>query len=395
MQTINEMANSIAHIKNIQLIKDKNSDSQYDKTKMDQSKLNNMNTKTITSPILVTGATGYIASWVIKQLLEQGHSVHATVRDLNKKASFQHLEKIAAHSEGELRLFKANLLDEGSFDEAMQGCEVVIHMASPFLVTNFKDPIKDLVDPALKGTINVLNSVNRTASVKRVVVTSSIASTYGDAIDILKTKDNSFDESHWNTTSSAEHQPYYYSKVAAERKAWQMQQAQNRWKLVCINPSLVIGPSLTPSTQSGSVEVLQQFGNGMTRFGVPQMWNGLVDVRDVAEAHLKAAFEPNAKGRYIINTKSLTLLEMGQALRDYFGNKYPFPTMHAPKFLFKLMGPLIGHSRKYVELNVGYPIYFNAQKSIDELGMQYRDVETSLVEHFQQLIDDGIVKKRG
>lgn len=353
-----------------------------------------MNTKTITTPILVTGATGYIASWVIKQLLEQGHTVHATVRDLNKKTSVQHLEKIAAQSTGQLKFFQANLLEEGSFDLAVQGCEIVIHMASPFLVTNFKDPIKDLIDPAIKGTVNVLNSVNRTESVKRVVLTSSIASTYGDAIDILKTKNNSFDESHWNTTSSAEHQPYYYSKVAAERKAWDMQKAQSRWELVCINPGLVIGPSLTPSTQSGSVEVLQQFGNGMTLMGVPPMWNGLVDVRDVADAHLRAAFQPEANGRYIINAKSLTLLEMGKVLRQHFGNRYPFPRMHAPKTLFKLLGPIFGHSRKYVELNVGYPIYFNAQKSKEELGIEYRDVENSLIEHFQQLIDDGIVKKR-
>lgn len=354
-----------------------------------------MKTNTTTDPILVTGASGYIASWVIKQLLEQGHTVHATVRDLNKQTSFQHLEKIAAQSTGTLQLFKADLLNEGSFDEAMQGCGIVIHMASPFLVTNFKDSIKDLIDPAIKGTANVLNSVNRTESVKRVVVTSSIASTHGDAIDILKTENNSFDESHWNTTSNAEHQPYYYSKVAAERKAWDMQKKQNRWSLVCVNPALVIGPSLTPLTKSGSVEVLQQFGSGVARFGVPKLWSALVDVRDVAEAHLKAAFNEDAEGRYIISAKSLTLLEMGQVLSQHFGFKYPFPKMETPKFLVKAVGPFLGHSRKFVELNVGYPIYFNAQKSIDGLGIQYRDVETSLVEHFQQLIDDGIVKKRG
>ena len=354
-----------------------------------------MDSKTITTPVLVTGATGYIASWVIQKLLEQGHTVHATVRDLNKTASFAHLEKIAQELNANLKFFKANLLDEDSFDEAMQGCEVVIHMASPFLVTNFKDPIADLVDPAVKGTINVLNSVNRTESVKRVVVTSSIASTYGDAVEILKTENNAFDESHWNTTSSPDHQPYYYSKVAAERKAWQMQKAQSRWDLVCVNPALVIGPSLTPMTKSGSVEVLQQFGSGVTRFGVPKLWSALVDVRDVAEAHLTAAFKSDAKGRYIISAKSLTLLEMGQTLAQYFGSKYPFPRMETPKFLVKAVGPFLGHSRKYVELNVGYPIYFNAQKSKDELGIEYREVENSLVEHFQQLIDDGIVKKRG
>lgn len=353
-----------------------------------------MNTKIITKPILVTGATGYIASWVIQNLLEQGHTVHATVRDLNKTASFDHLEKIAADLSANLKLFKANLLDEGSFDEAMQGCEIVIHMASPFLVTNFKDPIAELVDPAVKGTVNVLNSVNRTDTVQRVVVTSSIAATYGDAIDILNTEHNAFDESHWNTTSSAEHQPYYYSKVAAERKAWQMQKAQSRWDLVCVNPALVIGPSLTPMTKSGSVEVLQQFGSGVTRFGVPKLWSALVDVRDVAEAHLKAAFKPEAQGRYIISAKSLSLLEIGHILTQHFGSKYPFPRMETPKFLVKAVGPFLGHSRKYVELNVGYPIYFNAQKSINELGLEYREVENSLVEHFQQLLDDGIVKKR-
>lgn len=354
-----------------------------------------MNTTKETGPILVTGATGYIASWVIKKLLEQGHTVHATVRDLNKKQSFKHLHEIADVTSGDLHLFQANLLDEGSFDAAMNGCGVVIHMASPFLVTNFKDPIKELIDPAIKGTENVLNSVNRIPSVKRVVVTSSIAATYSDAIDILKTENNSFDESHWNNTSSAEHQPYYYSKVAAERKAWEMQASQSRWDLICVNPALVIGPSLTPMTKSGSVEVLQQFGNGMTLLGVPKMWNGLVDVRDVADAHLTAAFSENAKGRYIICAKSLTLLEMGKVLRQHFGFRYPFPHNHAPKTLFKFLGPFVGHSRKYVELNVGYPIYFNAQKSINELGIKYRDVETSLIEHFQQLIDDGIVKKRG
>ncbi len=230
--------------------------------------MTNLNTS---APILVTGATGYIASWVIKNLLEQGHTVHATVRDLNKTLSFQHLTEIAEKGTGNLQLFQANLLEEGAFDVAMQGCEIVLHMASPFVVTNYKDAIRDIIEPAVIGTENVLNSVNRTTSVKRVVVTSSIAATYGDAIDILTTTNNCFDENHWNTSSSLEHQPYSYSKVAAERKAWEMAQAQTRWDLVCINPALVLGPSLTKNTQSGSVEVLLQFANGMTLAGVPAM----------------------------------------------------------------------------------------------------------------------------
>lgn len=348
---------------------------------------------TTTAPILVTGASGYIASWVIQKLLSQGHHVHATVRDLHKTQSFAHLSKIAETAPGKLTLFQANLLAQGSFKAAMQGCEIVLHMASPFVVTNYKDAVKDIIAPAVLGTENVLNSVNETESVKRVVLTSSIAATYGDAIDILNTPNHCFSEEHWNTTSSETHQPYPYSKVAAERKAWEMAEAQDRWQLVSINPALVFGKSLTPNTQSGSVEVLQQFSNGLTLAGVPPMWNGVVDVQDVAEAHVQAAFQANANGRYIISGETLSLLEMGTVLRQHFGWKYPFPRNQLPKTAFKVMGPFVGFSRKFVELNMGYPIYFDSTKSQTELGMQYRNVKDSLVEHFQQLLDDGIIKK--
>lgn len=354
---------------------------------------NTMSQGNMKSPILVTGATGYIASWVISKLLEQGYTVHATVRDLNKKHSFDHLEQIASTNSGTLKLFQANLLQAHSFDDAMQGCEIVIHMASPFVVTNYKDAVKDIIEPAILGTENVLNSVNKTESVKRVVLTSSIASTYGDAIDILNTQNNEFDESHWNTTSSTTHQPYPYSKVMAERKAWQMAEAQNRWTLVSINPALVLGASLTPNTQSGSVEVLEQFANGMTLLGVPPMWNGIVDVRDVADAHILVATNEHASGRYIISGGSLSLLEMGKILLKNFGQKFPFPRNQVPKNLFKLVGPKFGYSKDFIEKNMGYPIYFNANKSKQDLGMTYRPIDISLAEHFQQLLDDGVIKK--
>ncbi len=133
-------------------------------------------------PILVTGATGYIAGWVIVGLLDKGYTVHATVRDPAKTDKIAHLVKHAEQSSGSIKFFKADLLTPHAYDEAMQGCEIVIHMASPFVISNFKDAQKDLVDPALEGTRNVLESANRTESVKRIVLTSSIAATYGDAI---------------------------------------------------------------------------------------------------------------------------------------------------------------------------------------------------------------------
>jgi len=346
------------------------------------------------APILVTGASGYVAGWLVKQLLETGYTVHATVRDPAKKSSVAHLEQIAASSSGTLRLFKADLLDEGAFDEAMVGCELVIHTASPFVITGFTDAYETLVRPALEGTRNVLGSVERTETVKRVVLTSSVAATYGDNCDIHHTATGIFDETDWNTTSSVNHQPYLYSKTVAEKEAWDWQRKQSRWDLVCINPGMVMGPALTTNSISASITTLQEFGNGTLAMGAPRMWNGLVDVRDVAEAHVKAGFTPEANGRYILCGETLSLLEMGAALRAHFGNKYPFPRLPVPKIAFWLVAPFYGYTRAFVWRNMGWRIAFNNERSRKGLGIVYRDVRAAICEHFQQLIDDGLVKKR-
>lgn len=347
------------------------------------------------TPILVTGATGYVAGWIIERLLMQGYIVHATVRDPAKTEKLKHLNQIAEKSSGQIHFFKADLLTPNAFDQAMQGCEIVIHTASPFVISNYKDAVKEIIEPAVNGTINVLDSVNRTTSVKRVIVTSSIAAICGDAIEIEDTPNNEFDESHWNNSSSTTHQPYSYSKVAAERKAWEMAQQQDRWSLVCINPALVMGPSLTASSQSGSIELLEQFANGTMLLGVPAIWMGIVDVRDVADAHVAAAFSAHATGRYIVSGGTLSLLEIGQTLTQRFGYRYPFPHFTVPKRIFSLAAPLFGQSRQFVSKNVGYPIYFNATRSQEDLGIHYRDIRESVSEHFQQLLDDGLIKKRG
>ncbi len=155
------------------------------------------------TPVLVTGGNGYIASWLTKYLLEQGINVRATVRDPSNEKKVGHLKKIAENTRGRLTLFQADLLKEGSFNDAMRGCELVFHTASPFVIRGIKDPQKELVDPAVKGTRNVLEAANRIESVKRVVLTSSVVAIYGDAVDMQQTKNGIFTEEHWNTTSSA------------------------------------------------------------------------------------------------------------------------------------------------------------------------------------------------
>jgi len=345
-------------------------------------------------PVLVTGANGYIASWLVKLLLDDGVDVHATVRNPSDDAKVGHLKRIAAAARGRLTLFKADLLQPGDFDTAMQGCERVFHTASPFVITGIKDAQKQLVDPAVNGTRNVLDAVNRCASVRRVVLTSSVVGIYGDAVDLRQTREGVFTEAQWNTTSSVDHQPYNYSKVAAERAAWDMARAQSRWELLTINPGFVLGPSLTRASDSTSLSTMKQFTDGTLRFGAPALEFGVVDVRDVALAHIKAGYRASASGRHIAVAETITLLEMGRVLARHFGRRYPFPRMQAPKAVVWLVAPLSGLTRRFVSANVGHPLRFDNRYTCRDLDMTFRPVEQTLVDHFQQMIDDGIVADR-
>ena len=346
------------------------------------------------TPILVTGASGYIASWIIQYLLEDGHTVHATVRNPNKTQSVQHLKNIAQNTSGTLHLFAADLLQEGSFDAAMQGCVTVIHTASPFLLDGFKDGYEELVRPALEGTRNVLEAVNRTESVERVVLTSSVVACYGDCVDAKDIPNHMINESYWNESSTVTHNPYNFSKVAAEREAWKIQKKQQRWQLVSLNPGLVFGPSLTQSSQSASIDTLVSMGDGRLRTGVPDLASGMVDVRDLARAHILAAFNPQANGRYLVVAETLKLIDVANILRKNFGDQYPFPRFIVPKFMAWAFGPLMGPiTRDFVSRNIGHPIQFDHSRSI-ELGLQYMSLNQSLKDHFQQLLDDGLVKER-
>ncbi|MCB9195277.1 MAG: aldehyde reductase [Flavobacteriales bacterium] len=346
-----------------------------------------------TKPVLVTGATGYVAGWLVKKLLEEGYTVHAAVRDPEKKEKVQHLEEIAATSPGSIKYFKSDLLKEGSYDEAMEGCELVFHTASPF-VLDVRDPQKDLIDPAVKGTENVLNSANRNASVKRVVVTSSCAAIYSDADECAKYPNGELTEEIWNTTATLDHQAYSLSKTLAEKKAWEMEKAQNRWSLVTINPSFVMGPFLNPkATTSESINLLKQMGDGTYKMGAPKMGIGVIDVRDLAEAHFRAGTYPEVKGRHIISAHNTDFFELGQTLIPKFGDKYPLPKKVAPKWLVWLVGPMMtkGFTRKMASKNIGHVWKANNSKSINDLGMSYRPLKETMEDSFQVLVDNHIV----
>lgn len=347
-----------------------------------------------TSPVLVTGATGYVAGWVVKRLLEEGITVHAAVRNAADAARHQHLDAMAAGLPGTLRYFDADLLAPGSYAPAMAGCGVVFHTASPFSRA-VADPQRDLVDPALLGTQSVLETANATSSVRRVVLTSSCAAIYGDGADVAKAPGGVLTEANWNTSASLLHQPYAYSKTVAEKEAWRIAGAQSRWDLVVVNPSLVMGPGISPFGTSESFNLIRQLGNGRMAVGVPDVGIGVVDVRDLAEAHLRAAYMPDANGRNIISAHNTSLPGIARALLPRFA-AWPVPRRIVPKWLVWLVGPLAdkGTTRRYVARNVGFRWKADHGKSVRELGMTYRPLEVSVQDMFQQMIDSGQLKAR-
>ena len=345
-------------------------------------------------PVMVTGATGYVAGWIIKQLLENGLTVHAAVRNPNDTSKLAHLNAIAHASNGRIVYFKADLLTPGSYGEAMKDCELVFHTASPFIL-DVKHPQQDLIDPALMGTENVLTSANNSNAVKRIVLTSSCAAIYTDAIDCLQVKDGILTEACWNTTASLTYQPYSFSKTLAEKKAWEMAGAQSKWDLVTINPSLVMGPMLNAKgTTSESLHILQQLGDGTMKMGVPAMGIGVVDVRDVANAHYLAGFTPEAAGRYITSAHNTNFLEMAQVLQEKFGATFPLPKKTLPKWLLMLVGPWVNKqlSRQYIRNNVGFDWKADNSKIKHDLRIQFRPLKNTMEDAFQVLVDEGILK---
>jgi nucleoside-diphosphate-sugar epimerase len=336
--------------------------------------------------ILVTGGSGYLASWIVKQLLEEGYEVNTTVRDLDDKPKYSHLSELAELNPGKLKIFEADLTKDGSFNASMEEVSIVIHTASPFKISGIKDSIKELVTPAVQGVQNVFLAAIKTGTVHRIVLTSSAAAIYGDAVDIRHTESGIFTEKHWNTTSSAKHQPYSYSKTLAEKEAWKIIGEHPEMELNVINPGFVLGPSLTMRKDSISINIMEQLISGKFRMGVPKGMHAVVDVRDVAKAHLLAAFSPVSGYRFIAAPQHTTFVEMAAIVKKNFPG-LPVPARSVPTWLFLLVGPLLGYPARFIRRNIGYEIWFDNSQIQEKLGITFRPLEETLVDQVGQLVN--------
>ncbi|MCU4176919.1 NAD-dependent epimerase/dehydratase family protein [Carboxylicivirga sp. N1Y90] len=340
--------------------------------------------------VLVTGGTGYVGAWIVKQLLDKGYTVRLSVRNKNASSKIEPLRQVALTSKGKLELCEANLLEAGSFDHAAEGCSAIMHVASPFTL-RFKDAQKDLIDPAIEGTRNVLNAASKSKTVKKVVLTSSVAAIHGDTIDMQEQGLSEFNEEQFNTSSSLKHQPYSFSKVSAEKEAWKIHDAQSDWKLVVINPSFVMGPSLSETSNSESLSFMKDILSGKFAMGAPDIMFGFVDVRDVATAHLLALENEKAEGRHLLAESTINVLEYIDLIRKNYEGKFKLPTSHSPKIILYALGWLFGLKFNFIKRNVGYTLKLNASKSKEELGLSYTPLETTVVDMVEQMLEKKII----
>jgi dihydroflavonol-4-reductase len=339
-----------------------------------------------TSHVLVTGATGFIASHIVSQLLAAGHRVRGTVRDPGKPEAVAHLRSLSGAGE-RLSLVAADLVASGAFDAHVAGCDVVMHTASPY-VLSVRDPQRDLVDPALQGTLSVLEACQKVPGVRRVVLTSSMAAITDEPDGRVLT------EADWNEKSSLTRNPYYYSKTVAERAAWRFRDERRpAWDLVAINPFLVIGPSMTRAVNTSN-QVFVDLLHGRYPAIMGLAW-GLVDVRDVAAAHLRAMEVPGASGRYLCAAETRTMREVATLLaRNGYGARLPRFSLDSA--LGNQVARLASWFQprgvgQYLRTHLGRVPRFDHGRCERELGLRFRPVETSILDTLADLARWGHV----
>ncbi|CAD6343689.1 unnamed protein product [Miscanthus lutarioriparius] len=270
--------------------------------------------------VCVTGASGFIASWLVKRLLESGYHVLGTVRDPGNDKKVGHLWNLEGAKE-RLQLVRADLLEEGSFDDAVMASEGVFHTASPVITKS--DSKAEMLDSAINGTLNVLRSCKKNPSLRRVVLTSSSAT--------VRIKDEAdlppnvlLDETSWSSIEYCESLQIWYAvaKILAEKAAWEFAK-EHRIDLVTVLPTFVIGPNLSPELSPTASDVLGLFQGETAKFTVYGRM-GYVHIDDVARCHILAYESAGAHGRYICNAAVLGCGDLVALLARRFP-AYPIP----------------------------------------------------------------------
>ena len=342
------------------------------------------------STVLVTGGSGFIGSHCILQLLEAGHTVQTTVRSLDREAEVRAMLKVGGAEPGDrLRFFAADLLKDDGWAAAMKGCEYVLHVASPF-PARVPDDENEIVRPAVEGTLRVLQAA-LDGDVKRVVLTSSFAAIgYGH-----KPQEKPFTEANWTNLKSRDVLPYVKSKTLAEHEAWNfIGRVRGAVELAVVNPVGVFGPVLGPDF-STSVLIVQRLLEGGVP-GCPKSWFGAVDVRDVADLHVRAMTHPEAKGDRFLAVAGdfLAFREIALILKSRMGDwGKRVPTMQIPNWIVRLVARR-DPAAKQILPELGKHKNATSEHAEKVLGWKPRSREDAIVATAESLVELGLVKSR-
>jgi nucleoside-diphosphate-sugar epimerase len=341
------------------------------------------------SVVLVTGGSGFIAGHAILQLLAAGHTVRTTVRDLKREPEVRALFAAngAVAPGAALRFFAADLMRDAGWREAAEGCEFVLHVASPFPPGTPRDE-NELIRPARDGALRVLRAA-RDAGAKRVVQTSSFAAIGYGRGEI----DRPFNERDWTDPDGPGVTSYSKSKTLAEQAAWEfIKREGGGLELATVNPVMVFGPALS-ADYATSILLVKRFLDGSIP-ALPRMEMGVVDVRDVAALHLLAMTAPAAKGERFLATAGdfLSLKEMCGVLRRELGTRARrAPTRELPDWVVRLVG-LADRSVRQLGPELGMHKTATSAKAERMLGWTARPAAEALVSAAESLFRLGVVK---
>ena len=340
------------------------------------------------STILVTGGSGFIGSHSILQLLAAGHEVRTTIRNLKREADVRAmLKEGGAQTRDRLSFFAADLTNDAGWPEAVAGCDYVLHVASPLPERVPKDE-NELIVPAREGTLRVLRA-SRDAGVKRVVLTSSFAAIgYGQ-----KQRNEPFTERNWTDPNCDDILPYAKSKTLAERAAWDfIAKEAGALELSVINPVAIFGPVLGPD-YSASILIVQRMMDGAMP-GAPRLYFGIVDVRDVADLHIRAMTHPAAKGERFLAVAgdSMSMLEIAKVLKNRMGDYAKrVPTRELPNWMMRLVA-IKDPAVKQLLPELGKKKNASNEKAKRLLGWAPRSNEEAIVATAESLIRLGLLK---
>ena len=330
--------------------------------------------------VLVTGGSGYIGSWCVIGLLQQGYTVRTTVRSLAREAAVRAAIGTVVDAQDRLSFHAADLLSDSGWDAAAHGCDYVLHVASPVSIAEPKNP-DDLIVPAREGTRRAVGAALR-AGVKRVVLTSSVAA----ASPRAGMRESASDETQWTDLDDPRVGAYSRSKTLAERTAWDLVgAASGTTSLATVNPSVVLGPVLGRDF-SDSVQVVQRLLSGKVP-GLPRLGFCFVDVRDVADLHIRAMTAPEAAGqRFIAAGDFAWMAEVAALLKAHLGEGAArVPTRRVPDLVLRLVA-LFDRSVAGVVPRLGERRTFVSAKAERVLGWRRRPLEETVLDCARSLI---------